>query len=136
MSAEYTIYNFLKQELANDYSISFNFENLDELDENKCGIFLLGSITSTRSLSKLNIKQYNNQLVFNINTDSTQEGFKRGYDFCNFIITKLMSILNKEYENLFISHFDLTTSTTYLGRNNELGINKFSINMILYYTIL
>ena len=47
-----------------------------------------------------------------------------------------MSILNKEYENLFISHFDLTTSTTYLGRNNELGINKFSINMILYYTIL
>lgn len=133
MSNEYTIYRYLKEKLKND-TFSFSFQDLGELTENACGIYLLGSITTTRSLSNLNIKQYNNQLVFNVNSTNTQKGFENGYNFCNEIVKTLMGITNETYENIFISHFELTTSTAYLGRNNEKGLNKFSLNFVVYYT--
>lgn len=132
MSIEKELYTYIKEVINND-KLTFYFQNLDNLEKNACGVFLLGSIDSIRSLSALKYKQYTNQLVINLNTDETLDGFEFGFEYGNIIIEKLSKVVNKELDGVFISHIDLQTSTNYLGREEQ-GINKFSYNFIIYYS--
>lgn len=132
MFIEKEIYEYIKTIIYNE-KLTFYFQNLDKLEENACGVFLLGSIDTIRSVSALKYRQYTNQLVINLNTDTSLEGFEFGFEYGEYIIDRLSKVVNKELNTVFISRIDLETSTNYLGREDQ-GLNKFSYNFTIYYS--
>ena len=125
------IVNLIKYE-----DINYYFQNLDILDKNSCGIFLLGNSAVYRSISNLNYKQYSNKLTINLNTDETLEGFEFGYiygEYINNIFSKISNVYITSH--IFINNISIDTNSIYLGKREQ-GINKFSYNFTIYYSII
>lgn len=135
MNIEKEIYLYILNLIKNE-KVTYYFQNLDLLDTYSCGIFLLGNDYTYRSISKKKYKQYTNKLVLNLNTDATTEGFEFGFIYGEYINNILSQVTNTYIsEHIFISYISIDTNTVYLGKREQ-GINKFSYNFTIYYSVI
>lgn len=136
-SPEELLYFYLKsilKEYVVDYTVTFG--SLDLLEHYAVGLYLKGSGMSDRVLDTGKYTTCTTRLTVNINTDDTSSGFSDGYKYCKYINDRLSVLNNKTVKDdfLFISSIEALSPANYIGRQDQ-GINKFSLNFIINYTV-